>query len=408
MAFRRPVVGYYAYRVTTSLGLYVPVSVLYVLDQGYGLAFVAQMQAVFSVALLASEVPSGYLGDRLGRRPTLAVGSLLRVAGLVGYVVVDAAVGYLLLKVLFGAGWAFRSGTKDAWLYDLLAAHGDADDFARVEARGSTFLLATSAAGAVAGGVLYGVDPGWPFLVNAGLAALGLPVLAAMPAVGDAGNEEPTGTDAPDADPLTVREAVRTLRAQVGRPAVRWVVAYTVLVFLVFDLSRTFEQPALDVVGVPAAGMGLLYAGFKVVSAAAASVTGWLHDRLGTRRTLALAAPVLGVAYASLAVAPAAVVPVLFLYRSARQVLRPVRNQYLNDRLADVGRATVLSGVSMVLSLAGAVARLVGGEVAAVTGPITFLAVAGVGLSLAAGALWLAVSPVRPVETPVATGAGDD
>jgi MFS family permease len=389
---------YYVYRVTNSMGFYVPVSVIYLLHRGYGLEYIGLLQAVFSVSLLVAEVPSGYLGDRLGRRRTLAVGSLLRAAGLLGYVVVDFAAGYLLLKICFGVGWAFRSGNRDAWLYDVLDSYGDTACFARVDSRASTALLLASAGGALAGGVLYGLDPALPFLVNGTVALLGLPVLAAMRA----------GSGAHGDHPVTVRTAVATLRAQTRRPEVRWVVAYTVVLFLVFDLTRTFEQPALDAIGVSTAGMGVLYAAFKLVSAGAAAAVGQIQETLGTRRSLLLAAPLVGLSYAAIAVVPLAVVPALFLYRSLRVVIRPIRNQYLNDRLADVGRATVLSGVSMVLSLAGAFARVGGGAVANRTGPLLFLAGAGVTLSLSAGLLWIAVSPVRPAAPGDVVASADD
>ena len=382
------------------MGPYLPVYVIFLLDKGYGLEFIALMQAVFSVVLLAAELPAGYLGDRLGRRWTLVGANLFRVAGVAAYVVAASPGQFLFLKVLTGVSWALRSGAQDAWLYELLAAHDDPDAFVHVSSRGRTALMATSAVGAIVGGVLYQLNPAFPFLLTAALGALTLPVLLTFPAAEgaeEAADEVPTETD-PAADALTVRQAVRTLRTELGRPSIRWVVAYSVLLFLMFDLSRTFEQPAMDAVGVSVAGMGVLYAGFKLASAAAASTTGWLTDRLGLRRTLALGVPVLGAAYATVLVVPVAVVPVLFLYRGARSVLKPVRNQYLNDRLEDAGRATVLSGVSMALSLVGAVARLVGGEIAAAIGPVAFVAAAGVGLSVAAGVLWLAVSPVRPVE----------
>lgn len=404
---------FYAYMATTSMGFYLPVNVVYLLDQGYGVGFVALSQATFSIALLLAELPTGYVGDRLGRRASLAVGNALLFGGVAGYVVADSAGGYLFLKVLVGTGWAFRSGTRDAWLYELLDAHDDTDEFARVSGRGRTSLLLTSAVGAALGGVLYGVDPGLPFLATGTTGALSLPILATFPPLRGVGTES-VGREAdsapagPTDDALSVREALATLRRQVSRPAVRWVVAYTVLLFLVFDLSRTFEQPALDSLGVPIAGMGVLYAGFKLVSAGAASTTGWLTDRLGVRRTLALAAPVVGLAYAAILVLPLATVPVLFLYRSARTVLQPVRDQYLNDHLADVGRATVLSGASMVLSLAGVGARLAGGAAAEVVGPVTVLAAAGVALSGTAGLLWLTVSPAGAAEVTAPESAGAD
>lgn len=394
---RRLLWGYYAYRVSTSMGFYVPVSVVYLLDKGFGLGFVALAQAVFSFALLAAEIPTGYVGDAIGRRVSLALGNLCRVIALLGYVVADAAVTFLALKVVLGVGWALRSGTVDAWLYEVLQARLDPADYARIEGRGSTALLATSAVTAVAGSLLYSVHTATPFLANAVLAGVGVPILYSFPAV-----ETQDG-----GAPFTFGDAVRTLKAQATRPDIRWLVVYTVLVFTIFDLSRTFEQPSLRAVNVPVAGFGLLYAGYKIVSAVAAASVGWFEDALGTKTTLALATPVLGVAYASVAVLPVAVLPVFFLYRGSRTVLRPLRNQYLNDRLADMGRATVLSGVSMVLSLVGGVARLAGGPIAESTGPTLFLAFAGTTLAVLAGIVWLTTSPVRS-RTEAPDNAGSD
>lgn len=377
---------YYAFRITNSAGFYVAVSILYLEDQGFGLGFIGLTQAAFLFAMVAAEVPSGYLGDRIGRRGSLALGNALRASAMAAYVVVDSPLAYLVVHTVWATGWAFRSGTQDAWLYELLKDRFDESEYARVEGRGSTALLVTSAATAVVGGVLYGVEPALPFLTNAGLAALGIPILFTLPAV---------ETESSERDVFTIREALEMLRIQVGRPEVRWLVAYAALFNGLFSVTRTFEQPALDAIGLPAFGLGVLYAGFKLLSAGAASTAGWLQDRLGARGVFALFAPVFGVAYASIALSPLALVPVLFLYRSTRVAIRPIRNQYLNDRLGDVGRATVLSGASMVLSLASGTANVVGGWMAEATGPVGFLPGAGLAVAGAGGVLWLATSPVR-------------
>lgn len=413
---------YYAFRITNASGFYVPVAVLYLLDKGFGLGFVGVAYAVWAFAKVAAEIPSGYLGDWLGRRGSLAIGAGLRVATLVGYAVADSRLAFLALHLVWAAGWAFRSGTVDAWLYELLAARSDADQFARIEGRGSTALLGASAAGALVGGVLYQVEPAYPFLANAALAGLGIPLLYTIPAVdadragtgttgtatGTTGTAtEATGTASPrGGDVFAVRDAVAMLRVQLGRPGVRWLVLYAALFSSLFSVTRIYEQPALDAVGVPAAGLGVVYAGFKVVSAAAASTAGYLEERLGARLVFALLVPVYGLSYASVAFLPAFVVPVLFLNRGLRVVTRPVRNQYLNDRLADVGRATVLSGVSMAISLVSGVARLVAGWGTEAVGVVEFLPWAGVVVAVGAGLLWFAVSPVRSVEATPADQAG--
>lgn len=391
------ILRYYAFRMTNSAGFYVPIAVLYLLDQGYGLDFVGLAYAVFSFAMVAAEIPTGYVGDWLGRRGSLAVGSSLRTATLVGYVVADSPLAYLAVHVLWATGWAFRSGTQDAWLYEVLKARFDADEYARVDGRGSSILLVTSAAAAIAGAFLYGVDPALPFLANAGLAALGLPILFTFPAV---------ATETSDDEVFTVREAVSVLRLQVGRPELRWLVAYLALFSGLFSVTRVFEQPALDAVGIPVAGFGVLYAGFKLVSAGAAATAGWFEEHLGARTMFALLVPAVGLAYASVALVPLLVVPLLFFNRGRRIVTRPIRNKYLNDRLDDVGRATVLSGASMVLSLSAGVAKVVGGWLAASTGPVAFLPWAGVAVAAAAGLLWSATRPVRPLSDPSTPGSG--
>ncbi|MFB6111951.1 MAG: MFS transporter [Halobacteriaceae archaeon] len=376
---------YYLYRATTSWGFYLPVSIVYLLDAGYGLPFVALTQAVFSFALLLAEVPTGWVGDRLGRRGTLALSSLTRMAGLVGYALSDGASVILISQVLFAVGWGFSSGTIDAWGYELLAARGQSDAYAHVEGRGRAVNLLTSAAGAVAGGLLYGLSTSLPFLANAVLAGVGLPVLATAPAAPRDREEEAT--------PFDLSEGAAVVKSLVTRADIRWVVVFVTLAFAVFDVSRTFEQPALRSAGVSATSLGLIFGSLKLVTAAAASTAGTVEDYLGPRLGLGLLAPILGVGYAALFVTPLAVLPVVFLYRTARTVVKPIRNQYLNDRLEDRGRATALSGVSMLLSVVGGVARLVSGAVGAVVGPIQVLGLAGVSLAGAAGVVLILTRP---------------
>jgi hypothetical protein len=49
-------------------------------DGGYGLAFVGPAYPVSTLAKLVAEIPTGYGGDWLGRRASLAVGSVVRAA----------------------------------------------------------------------------------------------------------------------------------------------------------------------------------------------------------------------------------------------------------------------------------------------------------------------------------------
>lgn len=378
---------YYLYRGTLSPGFYIPVSVIYMEAQGLGLADIGFVQGAFLFSMVVSELPTGYLADRLGRRTALALGNGIVVAVMLGFTVADSTPAFTAVYAVWAVGWTFRTGTADAWLYELLAERDAEDEHARISGRADSTLRVVSAITALSAGLLYTIDPAIPFLANAGLAALGLPLLSTLPKTRGVGDE--------DGERMGVREAARVLRAKLTQPSIRWIVVYAALFNLAFSVTRVFEQPAMRAVGVPITGLGVLYAGFKLVSAVASGASGPLQDRLGTRGVLLLLVPVVGVAYASFAVVPLLLVPALFLRRGIQRVTRPVRNEYVNDRLEDVGRATVLSGVSMALTLASGTANVLGGRVAAVVGPVTFLSATGVAVATLGGLLWLVTHPVR-------------
>lgn len=395
---------YYAYRATLTNGFYLPVSVIYMKAQGLGLAEIGFVQAVFLFGMVAGELPTGYLADYLGRRKTLALGNAVTATVMVGFVFASSTAAFTALMLLWSLAWTLRSGTSDAWLYELLAEKDLEGEFARLSGRAESVMLVVSAGAALTAGFLYTVDPAVPFTVNAAVAALGLPALFTLPRTSG------TPDTAADEQSMTIRRAASLLREQFTRPSIGWLVLYVALFNVVFSVTRVFEQPALRSVGVPVAGLGALYAGFKIVSAIATGVAGAVQDRLGTRGVMLSLVPIFGVLYASFAVFPLLLVPAVFTRRAVSQLVRPVRNEYLNDRLGDLGRATVLSGVSMALSLTSGTANLLGGRVAEGLGAVTFLSATGVAVSVVAGALWLLTSPVREdtePATPSATGSAD-
>lgn len=344
------------------------------------------IQAAFTIGMVGAEIPTGYVGDRLGRRNSLICGKLLSVAALLSYVWIETPIGYMALQFVWAIGWTMASGTSDALLYELLARKDATDRFGAIAGRARALMLGTSALTAALSGYLAAIDWLVPFLANALLVGAGIPVLLSLP--------EPGGRAA-DSTPFTVERAMSILRMQLGRSTIRWFVVYAAVIYALASMTRTFEQPAALAVGVPVAQMGLLYAGFKLVSAVVAGGTDWFQRRFGIHGVFWLVMPVIGGIYLLPAVTPVAIVGVLFLSRSLRTLLTPLQNQYLNDRIGDVGRATILSGASMVFSIAASTANVGGGLLVDRVGVINALSVAGLTATVICGLLWQTTSPVR-------------
>jgi len=71
------VIRYYLYMAASSLGFFVPVWVVFLEANGLSFTQITTLDALFFAAIVVAEVPTGYLGDRIGRRNALVVSSLV-------------------------------------------------------------------------------------------------------------------------------------------------------------------------------------------------------------------------------------------------------------------------------------------------------------------------------------------
>lgn len=402
---RRVVLTYYLFRATGNPGFIYPIYVLYLLSHGLTFAAIGFIGALQQVVVVGGEVPTGHVGDRVGRRNSLLVAQVLFAASALGLVLGDGFGAFTAAFVLMALARTFVSGSADAWLYETLQERLAEAEYTRVRGRGGAVGQWAMAATMVGGGLLYVVDPVYPFVAVLGMRLLTFGVVLAMP-------KNARYADGDGSEGLSTLEALPLVREQVASPPVRSFVAYVAL-FLGATLTvGVFIQPIavdalestagslLAMAGVPeAASLGVLYASFAAVSALASDRASDLEAALGVRRAVVGVTALTGVLLVAPALLPVLAFPAFFAVKASGSVLRPIAGQYLNDRVEDVGRATVLSGATMALSLVAGAVKLGGGWVAEATGPIRFLALACVGLAALAGLLWLAVSPVRPAGT---------
>ncbi|WP_254543272.1 MFS transporter [Halomarina pelagica] len=379
------VLRYYLYMTSSTLGFLSPVWVVLLEDRGLSLASIALLDGVFFGVIVLSELPTGYVGDRIGRRRALVVSSLAVGAAAAGFGVAEGVGEFLVVYVAWGVAQTFRSGNDSAWLYDTLAAGGEPEAFARVRGRGLALLLGATSVASIAGGYLYALDPRYPFFATGAINLLSAAVVATVP--------EPPSTD--PSESFTLAGARRAL-SQLRSPSLRSFVGYTAFFFAVGWSVDLFVQPIGTRAGLSATDLGWLYAGLTGLSAVASNYADAVATRVGVRRLIHLAPVGLGGAVVVLGFLPALAVPTFFLLRATLNLVAPVSEQYLNDRTASLGRATVLSAWSMLVSLASVPLKLVSGALAESVGP--FATVAALGGLLAAGSI-----AVLAVERPVPT-----
>ncbi len=381
---RAEIVRFYAFRASQSAGFSLPIYVLFFQSRGLSLAEIGAVEALFTVFVVAAETPTGYLGDRFGRRASLLAGTGLSALGIVGFVFARSFAAFAAIMVVRAVAEAFRSGATDAWLYETLAGDADGDRFAHVSGRASAVGLATLAGASLVGGGLYALDPIYPWLLEGVVLTSGLAILLGM--------DEPDRTVGADSGRarFSAGETFAAVRSTLANRAVGPLVLAVGLLAGITNTMEFYLQPvAVATPWLSATELGPLYAGLTLASASVAARTGWIEDRFGARGWFLVGPPLLGLSLVAVAVAPALALPVFVLGRAVRSATTPIFGQYLNDR-TDEGRATVLSAASTVRSLFTAPLNLVGGGLATAYALSTGLGALGVvllvGLALTLGA----------------------
>lgn len=366
----RVVLKYYLYQASVSFGFFAPVFTLFLLYRDLTYTEIALLSTQHAVLTVVGEIPTGYVGDRIGRRNSLVVSNVAMTLSIVGFAVARTFPAFMVLYGLWSVALVFRSGSGDAWLYETLRERLPDERFTAVRGRAGAVNRAVTVGAMLAGGALYAVQPELPFLTSAVLHALGVPVLLSLPK----NRQFEEGDTGP-----TVLETLPVLRDRLLSPPLRSFVAYVAVFFGMVVVANTYVQPiATEVVGLPVSSMGPLYATFTLVAAGASYYADRVEGWLGTRRTALLVPPVVAVGLVAAALAPILVLPAFFLLRGTRAGLRPVVNQFINDHAGDVGRATLLSAAAMTYALVRLPLLIAIGRLADVEGPL--LAVGGLGL----------------------------
>ncbi|MFD1647429.1 MFS transporter [Haloarchaeobius litoreus] len=386
---------YYLYKATKAVEFYRPVMYLFFLQQGLNFTQIATLEAIYNLTTVLGEVPTGYVGDRVGRRNSLLAGTVLIALTLVGIGLASSFLALAGLYVCWSMGYNFRSGSEDAWLYDTLTDDLAEEEFAHVRGRGESVSLAVGAGAAVAGGALGSVDLSYPWFVAAGVTAVGVLVLLTV--------EESDTYEASAADALGFRESLTLIRSMLGRRDIRalvvyYYVLYAAVTYLVFVyLQPVFETVVVDLGVAPAQVeplLGAFYAAYSLVGAGLSYYTGTIEDRIGLRTWFLVLPFAVGGALAGLYFLPILALPAFLFARGLADVTRSLAGQYVNDRIDTVGRATTLSALAMVSGLTVVPFQLGSGVLSDATTPLVALAVSGAVLVVGSALILLWEVPV--------------
>jgi MFS family permease len=117
----RTLLKYYLFRAVTFPGFIMPINILYLLYHDITFTQLATMSIITEIVVFTSEVPTGYLADRIGRRNSLVLSVLLYTFVRAAFVFAETFHAFAALFAVLGIAQTLQSGSVDAWLYETLA-----------------------------------------------------------------------------------------------------------------------------------------------------------------------------------------------------------------------------------------------------------------------------------------------
>ena len=316
--------------------------VIYLTDErGLTLGEALIFEAVFSAVVIATELPTGMIADRFGRRVSLLIGTASAVCAFLAFGTSSSLWVLLSAYAFFAAAETSFSGADSAMLYDSLKVVGRERDFTAYYGRLNALIAGGIAGFTVVGSVLVNWYPLWvPIILSA---------VVATPAVFLAWLlTEPPQTETRHAYLETGRRAI-ALTAHT--PSLFWLMILMTATTISIAAVSVFQQHFLREAGIPLWGIGIGVAGQMGLSA----VGSWIADASGRRIGIARVFWVmpLASAVALLAAVPGTVwlFPVFILPSLGWNVMYPHFTEYLARRTPEALRASVISVSNLVSGL---------------------------------------------------------
>jgi MFS family permease len=319
-----------------------PVTVIYYLSFELDFSDIGVIAAAGAVASILFELPAGIFADRFGKKNSLIAASCFDILTMVLILFGASLTPFVLAAILYGVANALTSGSREALLYDSLAAEGKKTLYKKTY--GQMYLFAHILNAIFIGLVpmTYSILPELPFMI-----ALLFFVAALMTATQ---LSEPQMTReethvAPSLHAPRMRVVLTTLR----RP----IIAFPILLFASMTgflyAQADFMQPILQIAGLNTIYFGIFYSSLRVLQGLMASLVHRVENLFSTGVQLLIHMLLFTSGFLLLGVARGyALLGAIYVVNAGYWMTRVLINDEINKRIDSQNRSTILSVMGLI------------------------------------------------------------
>jgi MFS family permease len=336
------VAKFYWYRFTKFGLFHIAILVLFYQQRGLSFSQIMLLQSFYYFAKVLSEVPTGALADRVGRKKSLVLGSFFHSSAYLLIFFSHSLVPFILGEIIAGISMSFAYGADSALAYDTLKRLGRTGEYQRVEGNANGMRHLGFAVFAPVGGLLATANLALPYLASS--LVIFLSGLIALSFVEPPQEVRETGTSKLEAEKKSYYEIQRSLGLLLESKRILWFVLFFSLMFLATRLGFWTYQPYFKTVGLPLFLFGVAVASLHLFSALVSRQADRLERVLGENVTL-LVMPILVVTSFVLMSRFLFLWGICFIFiqQVSTAVHEPILKNYINRHTPSRVRATMLS-----------------------------------------------------------------
>ncbi|MHC1704915.1 MAG: MFS transporter [Tenuifilaceae bacterium] len=333
--YRHNLIRLYILKVSHWFMITMPIIVLFFTDNGLSMSQVFILQAIYSVSIVALEIPSGYFADVLGRRNSIIAGSIMGFIGFSVYSFSFGFIGFVIAEITLGFGQSMISGADSALLYDSLKSSNSEKDYLKHEGRMTSVGNFSEAIAGVLGGLLAGLSLRYPFYFQTGIAFIGVP--AAISLIEPKISQIKLGLGLKDITDVVKYALIKNQR-------LRWNILYSSVVGASTLAMAWFVQPWFIRANIPVSMFGITWTILNLSVGITALYAYRIELKLGRTPTTAIFTIILAIGFiASGWISSLWGLLFILLFYLARGVATPILKDNINRITPSNMRATVLS-----------------------------------------------------------------
>lgn len=337
--------------------------VLFLRQKGLDLLEISLLNGFYMIAVFFFEIPTGAIADFFGRKISVVTGLFVYSFSFLIYFYSNSFWYFVLAEIIGAGAGACISGSFDALIVDSLKYHGHSGSFEKIFSRGELRVIGV-ALGSFLGGLIGSVDLSYPWLAS----AIGFFLLAFF-VIYFFKEEYFVKPDRKDINfRAIIKNAKESLRYGFKNRDLMFMVLFLGFLALVFQSLNMYWPFILkDNFSVKNSNMGMVFALIAISSYFGSRFASIFSKKIKNKKSAIILSQVItliGIFAACLFLRLPVFLIFFILHEFGRGILEPLSKAYINEKIDNKNRATVLSLNSMVLGLGAGIGLFISGLIA--------------------------------------------